>query len=393
MSIADEVVLVLMPGSGDSVQALKAGIMEIPDVIAINKMDQPGAKAMLNDIRSVISLDPEAARAPRSSSPRRFAKRASTRSGGRSSSGARARGRRGARGAAPPQSRRGGCRGSCRARPHPDRGADRSRSCPHRRSSRVQDRELDPLTAVDAIVTACCRSPRDDAADARRHPDSAGAPRRHCAGDPGPHLRNAQRPRRAPVSLKAENLQLTGSFKIRGAYNTIAQLTEAEREAGVVTASAGNHGQAVAWAARQAGIAATIFVPDGAPMAKFDAAVGYGATVDQRRRRIRRGRRRRAPACRGDGRHVRSCLRRPAGDRGTGHARSRAGRAAAARTGHGRDPVGGGGLASGIALALRALRPSCRSSGSRLPRARRSRGGRRSGRRSRTGSPSSIPRS
>ncbi len=53
-----------MPGSGDSVQALKAGIMEIPDVIAINKMDQPGAKVMLNDIRSVISLDPEAVRPP-----------------------------------------------------------------------------------------------------------------------------------------------------------------------------------------------------------------------------------------------------------------------------------------------------------------------------------------
>ena len=64
VGIADEVVLVLMPGSGDSVQALKAGIMEIPDVIAINKMDQPGAKAMLSDIRSVISLDPEAARRP-----------------------------------------------------------------------------------------------------------------------------------------------------------------------------------------------------------------------------------------------------------------------------------------------------------------------------------------
>jgi threonine dehydratase len=81
------------------------------------------------------------------------------------------------------------------------------------------------------------------------------------------------------VSLKAENLQLTGAFKIRGAYNTIAQLTKAERQVGVVTASAGNHGQAVAWAARRAGIAATIFVPEGAPMAKVDAARGYGATV------------------------------------------------------------------------------------------------------------------
>jgi LAO/AO transport system kinase len=64
MGIADEVVLVLMPGSGDSVQALKAGIMEIPDVIAINKMDHPGAKAMMNDIRTVISLNPAAERRP-----------------------------------------------------------------------------------------------------------------------------------------------------------------------------------------------------------------------------------------------------------------------------------------------------------------------------------------
>ncbi len=64
MSIADEVVLVLMPGSGDSVQALKAGIMEIPDVIAINKMDQPGAKAMTSDIRTVVALDPDAERRP-----------------------------------------------------------------------------------------------------------------------------------------------------------------------------------------------------------------------------------------------------------------------------------------------------------------------------------------
>src|SRR5207342_3820173 len=64
IGIADEVVLVLMPGSGDSVQALKAGIMEIPDVIAVNKMDQPGAKALQNDIRGVIALDPNAAWRP-----------------------------------------------------------------------------------------------------------------------------------------------------------------------------------------------------------------------------------------------------------------------------------------------------------------------------------------
>ncbi|MFL5948630.1 MAG: methylmalonyl Co-A mutase-associated GTPase MeaB [Gaiellaceae bacterium] len=64
MSVADTVVLALMPGSGDSVQALKAGIMEIPDVIAINKKDHPAAKTMLNEVRSVLSLDTERAWKP-----------------------------------------------------------------------------------------------------------------------------------------------------------------------------------------------------------------------------------------------------------------------------------------------------------------------------------------
>jgi LAO/AO transport system kinase len=59
MSVADTVVLVLMPGSGDSVQALKAGIMEIPDVIAINKKDHPAARTMLNEVRSILALDTE----------------------------------------------------------------------------------------------------------------------------------------------------------------------------------------------------------------------------------------------------------------------------------------------------------------------------------------------
>jgi GTPase len=64
IGIADTVVLVLMPGSGDSVQALKAGIMEIPDVIAINKKDHPAAKTMLNEVRSILSLDRERAWRP-----------------------------------------------------------------------------------------------------------------------------------------------------------------------------------------------------------------------------------------------------------------------------------------------------------------------------------------
>lgn len=62
--IADVVLLVLMPGSGDSVQALKAGIMEIPDVIAVNKRDHPGADAALRDVRSVVALEPDVARRP-----------------------------------------------------------------------------------------------------------------------------------------------------------------------------------------------------------------------------------------------------------------------------------------------------------------------------------------
>ena len=64
IGVADTVVLVLMPGSGDSVQALKAGIMEIPDVIVVNKKDHPAAKTMLNEVRSILSLDPDRARRP-----------------------------------------------------------------------------------------------------------------------------------------------------------------------------------------------------------------------------------------------------------------------------------------------------------------------------------------
>jgi len=64
IGVADTVLLVLMPGSGDSIQALKAGIMEIPDVIAINKADHPAAKTMLNEVRSILSLDKDRAWKP-----------------------------------------------------------------------------------------------------------------------------------------------------------------------------------------------------------------------------------------------------------------------------------------------------------------------------------------
>jgi threonine dehydratase len=83
-----------------------------------------------------------------------------------------------------------------------------------------------------------------------------------------------------PVHLKAETLQRTGSFKIRGAVNKIGSLSEAERKAGVVAASAGNHGQAVAWAAREAGIEATIFMPAETPMTKVEPTRNYGARAE-----------------------------------------------------------------------------------------------------------------
>jgi threonine dehydratase len=79
------------------------------------------------------------------------------------------------------------------------------------------------------------------------------------------------------VCLKAENLQRTGAFKVRGAVNKLSTLNDVQRAAGVIAASAGNHGQAVAWAARKLGIKATVFMPQDAPMAKVDATRNYGA--------------------------------------------------------------------------------------------------------------------
>jgi threonine dehydratase len=82
-----------------------------------------------------------------------------------------------------------------------------------------------------------------------------------------------------PVMLKAENLQRTGSFKIRGAYLRMARLSSEEKAAGVVAASAGNHAQGVALAAQLLGIRATVFMPEGAPIPKEKATRGYGADV------------------------------------------------------------------------------------------------------------------
>ena len=82
-----------------------------------------------------------------------------------------------------------------------------------------------------------------------------------------------------PVLLKCENLQRTGSFKIRGAYVRIARLTASERSRGVVAASAGNHAQGVALAASLLGCRSTVFMPESAPLPKVAATLAYGAAI------------------------------------------------------------------------------------------------------------------
>jgi len=81
------------------------------------------------------------------------------------------------------------------------------------------------------------------------------------------------------IYLKLENLQKTGSFKVRGALNKIQRLEPAERQRGVITASAGNHAQGLAYAARIAGVPATVVMPETAPFSKVSATSGYGARV------------------------------------------------------------------------------------------------------------------
>jgi threonine dehydratase len=83
----------------------------------------------------------------------------------------------------------------------------------------------------------------------------------------------------APLYLKLESWQKTGSFKPRGVLNKIAALSQAERARGLITASAGNHAQALAWAAGAEGLACTVVMPETAPAAKLAATQGYGGTV------------------------------------------------------------------------------------------------------------------
>jgi threonine dehydratase len=158
------------------------------------------------------------------------------------------------------------------------------------------------------------------------------------------------------VFLKAENLQRTGSFKVRGAYNRISQLGDAERAAGVVAASAGNHGQAVAWAAREIGAVATIFMPEDAPMAKVEASRAYGAEI----RLCPGGLEECLGAATSFVEETGATLIHPFEDPLVIAGQGTIGIELAEQMPEARTfvvPVGGGGLAAGIALALKSLRP------------------------------------
>jgi threonine dehydratase len=166
------------------------------------------------------------------------------------------------------------------------------------------------------------------------------------------------------VQLKAENLQRTGSFKIRGAVNKLATLGEPERRAGVVAASAGNHAQAVAWAAREAGLRATIFVPQDAAMAKVEAAKGYGANVRMVGESLEE-------ALVQAERHVEetgATFVHPYEDEVVVAGQGTIGLELADQVPDADRvvvPIGGGGLAAGIALALRSVLPDARVIGVR----------------------------
>jgi threonine dehydratase len=161
------------------------------------------------------------------------------------------------------------------------------------------------------------------------------------------------------VRLKAENLQRTGAFKIRGAVNKLATLSEAEREAGVVAASAGNHGQAVAWAAREVGVRARIYVPLDAPMAKVEACRNYGAETEMSGVYFEDA----LAAALAEVEETGATFIHPYEDQLVIAGQGTIGLELAEQApdaGTVLIPVGGGGLALGIAIALRALRPGVR---------------------------------
>lgn len=170
--------------------------------------------------------------------------------------------------------------------------------------------------------------------------------------DPAPHVgRN--------IYIKAENLQLTGSFKLRGAYNKIRSLTSEEAARGVIACSAGNHAQGIAYSASMLGIRSTICMPAGAPLSKVESTKGYGAEVvlvsgvyDDAAREARR-------LAQEQGYTFAHPFDDPLVIAGQGTI----GLEILEQLPQVEQvivPIGGGGLISGIAVAIKTLKPSCR---------------------------------
>jgi threonine dehydratase len=164
-------------------------------------------------------------------------------------------------------------------------------------------------------------------------------------------------PVRPDLLIKAESLQPTGAFKVRGAVHAIASLSDEARAAGVVTHSSGNHGQALAWAARRAGIPCVVVMPEGSAPVKVEAVRRLGATVEMVPAARRAERAQQIAEERGltivppyDHRHI-------IAGQGTVGLEIIADVPSPAAV---LVPVGGGGLSSGVATAVRALSPATR---------------------------------
>ena len=163
----------------------------------------------------------------------------------------------------------------------------------------------------------------------------------------------------APVHLKCEHLQRTGSFKLRGALNLISQLSPEQRASGVVAASAGNHAQGVAVAAAQYGVSSTIFMPADASLAKVEATRNYGAHVELVGQHLTQT----LEAAHAFAQEQGGVFVHPFDDARIVEGQGTLGLEIVEQlpnVGTIVVPIGGGGLATGIATAVRALRPGCR---------------------------------
>jgi threonine dehydratase len=166
------------------------------------------------------------------------------------------------------------------------------------------------------------------------------------------------------LALKVESFQKTGSFKPRGALHIVLSLPEEQRERGLITVSAGNHAQAVAWAARIVGAPCTVVMPSGAPRSKIDAVLGYGARVVLHEDRATLFDRLHEEEAR-----TGACFVHPFDDRvGLAGAGTLGLEILADRpdTEAVIVPIGGGGLIAGVAIAIKQLSPACRVVGVEL---------------------------